>query len=129
MNHSVYLRRGKLFFWRSWGMLNKSVSGYDSSPASADELPYSRPWWCMGFGRFEIVGSPYPDNPPRFVLFRIPFYVIFLGSVIWPCILMIRRRRFVGAEGAVPCQNCGYDLRATPERCPECGKRSAGVKG
>jgi hypothetical protein len=38
-----------------------------------------------------------------------------LGMV--PAALMRRRRR--AARGI--CGNCGYDLRATPERCPECG--------
>jgi len=121
MNHSVFARRGKLFFWRSWDMLNKSVSGYDSNPASADELPYDRPWWCMGFGRFELVGSPYPNNPARFVLYRIPLYAVFIGGVIPPIVWMMRRRRIIGIDGAVPCQSCGYDLRASPLRCPECG--------
>jgi hypothetical protein len=49
-----------------------------------------------------------------------------LLGVIWlivfaECRSLVRRRRGQRLSSAGCCLNCGYDLRASRERCPECG--------
>jgi hypothetical protein len=81
----------------------------------------------LGFGL--LLDYP-PPSVRRFELFpykwcvAIPFWFITLSTAIlpaWRVIDWIRlRRRMLSGR----CRACGYDLRATPERCPECGKKT-----
>jgi hypothetical protein len=64
----------------------------------------------------------YPDPPnPTFSIWNaaVPFWFIALLLSILPTRRYMRWRRSRISQG--DCAVCGYDLRATPERCPECG--------
>ena len=53
--------------------------------------------------------------------FGFPHWLAAILFAILPALhlrALIRSRRL---HGAGRCRDCGYDLRATPERCPECG--------
>ncbi len=81
--------------------------------------------WFKGFSRsfrWELERKVLADGEPfTHVNVHVPhvvLLVILAPGVLWPLLYWRRRRRRV-KRGL--CLNCGYDLRASPERCPECG--------
>jgi hypothetical protein len=44
--------------------------------------------------------------------------VLAIAPILW----LRRQQRLAARPRPGCCLNCGYDLRATPERCPECGR-------
>jgi hypothetical protein len=60
-----------------------------------------------------------PDESMRFLLVGVPLWLLAIVFGAAPTLWLVRRRRHRYARGM--CQRCGYDLRASPARCPECG--------
>ena len=64
--------------------------------------------------------------PDRFTMtnIRIPHGIVFIALLAlpaWDAFRTFRRRRVESRRKANRCVSCGYDLRASPQRCPECG--------
>jgi hypothetical protein len=71
-------------------------------------------------------GRPF-DGTREHVL-QVPHWLLaaLAGALPAGRFLSRRRRRRAARAAAGLCPGCGYDLRATPQRCPECGESPDG---
>jgi hypothetical protein len=51
-------------------------------------------------------------------------FVLVSAAFAYRSFRRLRRRLIATSDGAIPCAKCGYDLRATPNACPECGMKA-----
>src|SRR3954451_5018737 len=94
--------------------------------------PGGRRWWSSFHFRtdpravawFPTENGKMVYSTGRGTYVHTPYWVPACLLVITPAGLLIRRIRLRRRSRLGLCVKCGYDLRASPDRCPECGARS-----
>jgi hypothetical protein len=76
--------------------------------------------WLARRGFVAISGARYGPQSSVTIL-MLPQWLVLLVLASPAVGHRLRQRSRRHAPGAKPCKRCGYDLRASPERCPECG--------
>ena len=97
-----------------------------SNLSAAVEWPAMKrgPWIAFGVLCVAgVAGASFVDHIPILALAErallLCWAIVFCAIAIWERALIARDHRF--RRNPHLCATCGYDLRATPDRCPECG--------
>lgn len=136
-----------LHFLSAWGAVAIAIAILEGQPVSlmrliSDPVGHSKfvPDPCglripastepfQVVSRKEFLGFQYVNGIVAFTQIVVPWWFLLacvsLSPLRWvvPLVRRLRRVRNMRYQGC--CRRCGYDLRATPTRCPECGTPTA----
>jgi hypothetical protein len=92
---------------------------YSPHPRPIPGMPVGQ-WAHWEFGH--LAYTSFTDPGARSIYWSVPWQYFTALTALSPAAFIINfvKRRNAMREGR--CARCGYDLRATPDRCPECGK-------
>ena len=93
--------------------------------------PFAPQHSVLGFAWGEHSGIPLASSVmmPPFLLYRAvgaPFWFVVAAAATLPYLQARRAYQLRGRLRRGLCLRCGYDLRATPAGCPECGTVAGG---
>ena len=142
---SVWSGHGTLGCWGAWGEALRDVPTFEEGgvPPADDRYGWhlyrGKPYWLtylddshwdprislpeffVGWGR----SAPHVRLDGRWV-FEVPHWFVGILAATLPAVRLGKRCRARLAEfrrrRAGLCRGCRYDLRATVDRCPECGR-------
>ena len=85
---------------------------------------WAKQWSAIGFdygNRGFQFGHGGREFVPKGFTLEVPYWLPLLLTAVVVARIRLIQRKALRLESAGICGKCGYDLRATPERCPECG--------
>jgi hypothetical protein len=81
----------------------------------------TRPWASHDLSPRGIDFDGWTTDTAGYSAIFIRHWIVLAPLAVAPAVWLVRRRLGNRRKCAGCCRNCGYDLRATPDRCPECG--------
>jgi hypothetical protein len=101
---------------------------YTGSDVAAYKLP-APTFELAGFRIQRSISVDYVWTDGR--IYVIPWWFLTMLWAIMPAVWLRarlhRRRRFQRVQRGL-CPSCGYDMRQTPQRCPECGEAAGAAE-
>jgi len=109
--------------WQTRPLPGIHANGGYTVSSTARKL-YEWDWMIVHFLKWGVITSPddgFIYGYVKTLSFRMGWLLLFSSPLVFGSLIVASRRRQKLQKESGICAKCGFDLRATPHRCPECG--------